>query len=181
MVKHKARKAVGKAGIKKHDLPDIEHDLMLALLKGMKRYDSAKSKRRTFASMLLNARLNSIYRFRLNPSRKPYLEWSSLNVKIETGENEFSELIELVNSNGTLEDEGLIPFDFWEKENLRIDMASVIKRMPEKLQNICKCLQKKGISATAKELHISRTTIYRSIDEIRRFFINNGLEIYLKN
>ena len=179
MVKHKARKAVGNAGIREHDIPDIEQDLMLTLLKGLKRYDSAKSKRTTYASVLLNTRMNWIYRFRLSRSRRASCNWSSLNLQVKIGESEFNELIDLVNNDGLLEEESLASFGLWEDENLRIDIEPVIKQMPVKLQKICECLKIKNVTETARELKLSRTTIYRKLQEIRHLFIRHGLEAYL--
>ena len=54
MVRMAAKKAVRKGGLPLDELPDIEQELMIAMLSGMKQHDPGKSSRKTFLTMLLN-------------------------------------------------------------------------------------------------------------------------------
>ena len=177
MVKRKAAKAVGKTGIRKCDVPDIEQDLMLSLFKGMRRYDSAKSKRATYASVLLNARMNGIYRSRSNPAKSPQFNWKTLNIKIEIDAGEPVELIDLIDTDGELVESE--PTNSGLPECLSIDINKLTEQMPKKLRKICNCLKTMTVTETARKMKLSRSAIYRNINTIRQIFIAGGMESYL--
>ena len=64
-----------------------------------------------------------------------------------------------------------------EQIELEMDLELVLSRMPERLATACRLLRHLSPSATAAELGIHRSSIYRLIKEARPFFEKAGLDL----
>ena len=140
MVKTAAERSVGKAGIRKEDVPDIEQELMVFVLKGMGNYNEEKGGRPGYVKMLIVSKIRQIIRSRVRPSSSTLFAQVSLNMELMV-DGEIFELVEFVNDSGMLEEMYTRPepaaIDALIK---RLDVETLIKRMPPGLQKICKKL-----------------------------------------
>ena len=170
MVRHAAAKSIGKAGLKEHDLPDIEQELMLAVLNGMSRYEQARSTRHSFIKVLLNTMINRIFRDRHSASGKTCCNQESLNQEIELND-EIVEIIEQVNADGLLEQPNCqSAMHTFRDLSVRLDTATAIAGLSGDLQRLCKELKKHSITEAAQSLNLPLCKIYRDIQTIRNVF-----------
>lgn len=176
VVRKKTRNAIRKSKLPKDDLKDIEQDLMIALLKGMKNYDPSKSSKSTFASLLADTHLNMLYRIRSSPSRQACFNWQTLNSPVEEENEDVIELIDMVNTDGMLEQENSRSEAPHRAEDIRMDIETVIKKLSENQKQICECLKTMNVIETAKKMKMTKMTVYRKIRQIRELFSAAGLD-----
>jgi len=164
-----ASRAVGLAGLTKSDLPDLEQELVIAMLEGMRDYDESKCKKGTFCHLVCERRLNDILRDRTRPSNRFQFDLESLNEEIEI-EEETVELIDMVDSNGEIRDN----YGPWHEPErnmaLRLDLETVLKSLPPDCRMICRRLKAMTVAETAKSLKIPRRTVQRKLRIIKAVF-----------
>jgi len=178
MVRMAAKKAVRKGGLPLDELPDIEQELMIAMLSGMKQHDPGKSSRKTFLTMLLKRQICAVYRQRLRPSKRFQHNLASLNSEIEIDE-EPCELIELVNSDHEITNNPRPESESCNTAALRMDMEGVLGKLPYECWLICEGLKTMNIKELAKSMNTTRTTLHKKIEEIRSLMEKQGLSAYL--
>jgi len=170
MVRHIAAKSIGKAGLKEHDLPDIEQELMLAALNGMRHYDQARSTHRAFVKVLLKTIIKRIFRDRHSASGRTCCNQESLNQELEL-DDETVEIIEQVNADGLLEQpNSQSAMQTFHDLSMTLDIASATAGLSDDLQQLCRELQKHSIAEAAQSLNLSQRKIYQDIQTIRIYF-----------
>lgn len=173
IVRHVAAKAIGKAGLKEHDLPDLEQELMLAALDGMRCYDQARSTRRVFVKVLLKTIMNRILRERHSASGRTCCNLDSLNQEIEL-DDEIVEIIDQVNDDGLLEQpNSQSAMQTFQNLSVKLDITIAVAGLSDELQRLCRELQKHGIIETAQALKLPLRKVYRDIQTIQNIFSRN--------
>ena len=173
IVRHVAAKSIGKAGLKEHDLPDLEQELMLAALDGMCCYDQARSTRHTFVKVLLKTIMNRILRERHSASGRTCCNLDSLNQEIEL-DDEIVEIIEQVNDGGLLEQpNSQSAMQTFHDLSVKLDITIAVAGLSDELQQLCRELQKHGIIETAQVLKLPLRKVYRDIQTIQNIFSRN--------
>lgn len=175
----KARQLVGRAGITRSDVPDIEQDLLVDLLERLPHFNGDKATRATFVARVVENRISKILRHRLAEMRSIYRESCSLDDTVE-GENE-NDLVprhETISADQrrTQCDAARDPV---KHQDMQIDLAEVIGKLPERLRVICEHLQSHTPAETARLLGIPRATLYDRIHQIRAIFAGADLQNYL--
>jgi RNA polymerase sigma factor (sigma-70 family) len=178
MVRKAAKKAVRKGGLSQDELPDIEQELMIAMLSAMEQHDPGKSNRKTFLTMLLKRRLSAVYRQRLRPSKKFQHNLSSLSSEIEI-DGDTCELIELVNSNHEIENNPRPESESCNNAALRMDLEGVLGKLPPDCWLICDGLKTMNITELAEYLKTTRGTLHKKLEQIRSLMEKQGLSAYL--
>jgi RNA polymerase sigma-70 factor (ECF subfamily) len=175
IIKHKARQLVGRYGLTFFDREDLEQELMIDLLQRMRHFNPAKAKKTTFMARIVERHIATILEARHAQCRDWRLCRVSLNTPHESDKGDTWELIDRVDSEGTL---GTCQPDTREIEinNLRIDVERVLNTLPEDLRDLCERLHESNMAEIARETGVARTTLYDKLTRIREAFREAGLD-----
>jgi DNA-directed RNA polymerase specialized sigma24 family protein len=175
MVKRAAFKAVGKAGIRKEDVPDIEQELMIAALAGLRKFESEKSRRLYFLKMLIENRLADILKYFSSPKRATQYNCVSLNEQVII-DDEASELIDLLNDDFEIVRDGTVNENLiFLKIGLPLEVRLAIDSLLPSHRKICRELEHCSCHETAGNLKHSKKGLKKKICKIRKYFKKLGL------
>jgi DNA-directed RNA polymerase specialized sigma24 family protein len=168
IVKKTAKRAIGKAGLKNCDLPDIEQELMLAALKALERLQKDAEYERAFISRSINNRLKMIFRERNLKSKKWCRCCVSLNISVELDDGSMEELINFIDTEQMLRNDSCFFSDPYQNIDLAGNINSVIEKLPEKLQKLCEELKEKPVNEFICRKNMSRKNACREIKRLRK-------------
>jgi len=157
-IHHKARRLIGRFGFTVSDLPDLEQELALDLLKRAAAFDPAKARWSTFLSRCIDHRIADIIRARCASKRDP---------------ERLSQL-----ADGTAGDNAVCARPTDDAVDLRLDLSAVLARLPGGLRQLCLRLTTASVSTIAAEDGRSRWHVYQDIARIRAAFVTAGLTAY---
>lgn len=179
LIRHKARQLVGKAGLTENDRQDLEQELMIDLLSRMKHFNPAKGKKTTFMTRIVERRISNILEARFAQCRDWRKCTASLNDPIPGGDDDSTERIEQVSSDGQMgHHQGRETIE-QRQNDIRLDVDRVIAALPEDLQELCEKLQSSNMAEIAREMGVPRSTLYGKLTKLRDAFREAGLEEYL--
>jgi RNA polymerase sigma factor (sigma-70 family) len=176
LVRHKAWKLVGKAGLNKSDIDDLVQDIWLDLAQRLPGYDPSRSQLRTFVTRLVEHKLSNILRDR-RARRRDCRRCQSLNVPV--GDSQDHDGGDALASNVHEGRTGCMCHPEEEKADLTDDLAQLLRQMPVEQRDLCLRLQSEPLAAIAREVGVPRTTLQESVSKIRRRFEDAGLRDYL--
>jgi len=177
IIRHKAKSLIGKKGLTKSDLEDIEHDLIVDLLQRLPKYDSDKATRNTFISRLVERKISNILRYRMAERRDCRREEGSLDFEIEMEETGKV----FIRTNLVDADEYEIRIgrrnrSRQEENELRLDVESIIAGLPPHLRHICERLKSMSKADAERELGMAHSTFHdQVIRPLREAFAKAGL------
>ncbi|MEX0653918.1 MAG: hypothetical protein WD534_12735 [Phycisphaeraceae bacterium] len=143
------------------DQEDLRNDMVVELLSASKRFDPDKSKRETFINRVLDRFVLYVTRQRCTQQRRA----SDSPIGFDDVSAGFQPTV-----NDTRRGEP----NEQDLRELRLDLPEVIAKLPGDLQQVCEVLTRKSGRAAAKELGLSKSSLYRAIAEIREHFISRG-------
>lgn len=162
----KARQIVRRARLTPSDLLDLEQDIALHVWQRLGRYDSAKADPGRFTRMLIGHAVATALRdHKRRMDRAP----ASLNAMLEHPDDRPLEPL----------DPGLSRRE--EDQARAFDVAAVLATLPPTLREVARALQTQSVTATARQLGLSRREIYRRLGALRRAFLQAGLEQLVQN
>ncbi len=167
IVKKTARKAIGKSGFTKSDLPDIEQDLMLAALEALKSLRENVEDERAFVSSSISNRLKSIFRERNRKSKNCHKCCLSLNLPLELDNGDIDELVNLIDTDHLLRNNSYFFPDPFINIDLAGNLKDAIDSLPNNLRKLCEELKSKSPSDIIRSRKKNRKRIYRQLREIR--------------
>ena len=169
IIKHKARQLIGRYGLTIFDREDLEQELMIDLLQRMRHFNPAKAKKSTFMARIVERHIATLLEARHARCRDWRLCRVSLNTPQENDRGDTRELIDRVDSEGTLRP---CQLDTRESEinNLRMDVVRVLDTLPEDLRDLCERLRESNMAEIARETGVPRTTLYDKLTRIREAF-----------
>jgi RNA polymerase sigma-70 factor (ECF subfamily) len=178
LIRIKANQLIGKAGFTEDDRKDLEQELMLDLLMRMRFYDSSKSKRSTFMSVLVERHAATILESRQAQRRSYRRQMISLNATPSNCDSEPEELNDCLSGDGTFQVHltGSIDDREWD---IGLDLRRFIASLPEDLRELCQHLCSGNKAKIARTLKIHRTTIYLKLKALREALLKQGLQEYL--
>lgn len=169
----------------KDDLPDLEQELLLKVLKAretIKNYQQFTALPKTIISRILDNKIKDILNYYKSDKRYTHMVTDSLSKEIDHNEDNDDEKITFDN---ILAEDNKIKFTREPSDNssydLKIDLHIKIKKICSEHQSKIIDLLKKGhsITETARILGIKRTTLNREISRIKKLFTQHGLDKYL--
>ncbi len=178
LIRHKARQLVGKAGLTENDRQDLEQELMIDLLSRMKHFNPAKGKKTTFMTRIVERRISNILEARFAQCRDWRKCTASLNDPIPGGDDDSTERIEQVSSDGQMGHQGRETIE-QRQNDIRLDVDRMIATLPEDLQELCEKLQSSNMAEIAREMGVPRSTLYGKLTKLRDAFREAGLDEYL--
>ena len=178
-IRIKARQLVGRAGFTRDDVEDIEQELRLAILERVTKYDQTKSTTFTFYTRIIERKISNMLRDRTTTRRDVRHVTCSLSDELEQAEGEHERRSETMDADAVDIQLGRRQRTECEAMSMRMDMASVIVKLPCKLRRIAQCLLKHTPTDTAKLLNIPRCNVYFALREMRPYFEKAMLGKYL--
>jgi RNA polymerase sigma-70 factor (ECF subfamily) len=180
LIKHKAKRLIGRAGFVRSDQADIEQELRLDLLRRLPKFDPSKASLGTFDDRVVRHKIASLVASRKAPCRDHRRCRCSLNDPLEdkggAGPAERGDMVDedaghLRTGGNSRPPEELV--------DLRRDIRTVLAGLPPGLRRLCRRLMKETPTEVERETGTARGTLYEAIQKIRRRFEKARLREYL--
>ena len=154
----KAKTLIGHYGFTKHDMPDIEQELLMEVIKKLPHYDPGIAKETTFIMRVTEGKIADLISYRQASCRDWRKCGHSLNAPVKKSGIEVSELIETIANENN--------FDFF----LALDINNFINQLPSELAEICELLKHYTITEILEFYPMSRTTFHHKLKTIKKIF-----------
>jgi DNA-directed RNA polymerase specialized sigma24 family protein len=150
----KARRLIGKHGFTRDDYDDLKQDLTLDLLIRLPRFDPRKAGWKTFVSRIIDRKVANLVRHQLRAKR---------------------DYRKTISVDWMLEPEPVSCCD----DNISLDFSIAFARLSPDLKLLVQYLFTRSITDTARDLAVSRSTLYRTgIVHLQEAFNRLGLREY---
>lgn len=159
----KAKKLVGRFGFTVHDLPDIEQELLLALLKRHCRYDPERARETTFIMRVIESKIADLINHNQANCRDWRLRGLSLNEPASLSDSNAPDLVEILPSEDNT--------DIY----LALDIAELIEKLPPELFELCQLLKHYSIAEILNDNLIPRVNFYRNLQILKEIFRQSGI------
>lgn len=175
-VRYEARKLVGRVGLTKWDIEDIEQDLFLDLFERLPKYNQYLAQPNTFIALLVEHKVASIVEAR-KAGRRDYRLCCSINDRIEDEKGEWFKI-------DTIEqDDYLRRADKISRPTAELDISigidQTVEKLSPELRELCSRLVTQTVTEISRETGTPRGTIYESIKRLRTIFEEAGLADYV--
>jgi RNA polymerase sigma factor (sigma-70 family) len=177
LVQCKARRLVGRAGLRPQDCNDVAQELIARIHAALDHYNPTLGTPRAF----LNAALDNAGRnlLRDRRARKRGVKTPlSLNLPVHDGERSI-ELADTLPAETLQAHRGHYPRGDEERAQLAHDVNKVVEQLPEDLRVVAELLKSHTIADAARILRIPRSTLTSRISRIRERFEVAGFRDYL--
>lgn len=145
-----------------HTAEDLRQDMIVELLEASARYDPVRSKRNTFITRVLDRFYLHLARGLANRQKHEALHPTPMSV--------------LEDFHPPANDVRRGERSLCDRTALAIDLSELIDGLPAQLRRICEELQVFTPAEVAKRLRLHRSTVYRAMADIRRRFVEAGLD-----
>lgn len=180
LIRHKARKLVGRAGFTKDDVEDIKQELTLDLLERLPKFAPAKATHNTFVACLVERKISNLIRHRKREIRDRQREDHSLNTNISDGDGGVVERSQLIRQDAHNLRTGKYPRPVDEQTDMELDISDVLSNLPPDLRALAELLQSVSFAEAARQLGVARITLYdNGFACLRQVFRDKGLDGYL--
>jgi len=180
LVRRKARKLVRHVRFNPADREDIEQDLLLALLKRLRKFNPSIAHYNAFATTVVERCVATMIEHRAAERRAPRQNNGSLHVAVDDGKGNCVELLATIVDGQQKRHGAQRSRRVEESSDLANDVADGIADLPPRLREICEQLKHDTPAEVARNLRVGRATIYERISRIRVRFEKAGLHEYLK-
>jgi RNA polymerase sigma-70 factor (ECF subfamily) len=140
-IRWKARSLVGRAGLTRDDCPDMEQELAMRLFGPLRKFNSARCTRLSYAQLLID-------RFAINLLR------ARRAAKRDGGPQS-----QLPDDLPEVADEAAVA--------RALDWAAALEALPEELRRVAELMKTETVAGAARALGVSRDTVYARLDELR--------------
>jgi RNA polymerase sigma factor (sigma-70 family) len=161
-IAYHARRLSRKPGFTISDVPDLEQELAMDLLKALPKFDPSKASLPTFISRVVNRRCLGLLRDARHPKRRGD---TSLDAAMgdEVAQDQRHRMT------------GHRPADGVEKAEVAEVVQLAVGKLPDRLHKIAVLLMSHTQAEAARELGVSETTIHRARKQIREHFKEAGV------
>jgi RNA polymerase sigma-70 factor (ECF subfamily) len=175
IIRRKAHKLMRRGGFSSSDLPDLEQDLSLHLLQRMSAFDPRRGDWTAFVAAVVTTWGANLLRTR-HAAKRDYRRTLPLLAITEPSADENNTQDEKPNEQAHDARLGRQRLSDQEQRELKMDVQQALQCLPEDLRPIAERLQHITIAELVRELGVPRTTLYESIERIRRRFQRMDLE-----
>lgn len=169
IVRATAVRAIGKAGYKEHDLPDIEQELMAAAIIGIRDRDPEAMIPINLVRCIVDRQLYGLLRRRLSPGKDWHRRCISLNEKVCFDEDESVELLEFVDTHHELLF-GILPPRYPPVADFDLDMEYLYSHLTPIQRRACELMRKHPRWQVAKKLKVPRSFIDACAEKLAGIF-----------
>jgi RNA polymerase sigma-70 factor (ECF subfamily) len=180
LVRTKAAGLAGTYGFSASDRDDLRQELLLDCLVRLRKFDPAKSSRRTFVHRVIRHRVATLLDGQRAPCRDYRMCRDSLDAPVQLAACESIPLGETVSTDDYEARIGRNVLSSREPMELRIDIDRGISLLPPELAAVADLLKSVSAVEAGRRLGLSRATVYRRIFDIRGVFAAAGLDDYLR-
>ncbi|MEX0716604.1 MAG: hypothetical protein WD066_08455 [Planctomycetaceae bacterium] len=170
MIRQKAKQLIGHFGFTKSDRNDLEQELKLAVLERADQFDPAVANWDAFVTMIVDHAIVTLIVERWAEKREFRHEVASLSTLVPDPDGE---MVEISTQIGEQHLERVTETS-WphhaEEYHLEHDLEVALSRMPPDLRDLCERLKREPVIDIARDLAMSRTKLYRTLEWIREFF-----------
>jgi len=180
LIRRKAQQISRRLGLSRSDIPDLEQELALIVLRRMSDFDSRRAHYNAFVATVVERHTATILEHHTAGKRSPCRNGGSLNVTVADGEGGTVELAATICSSEGSRHTGQQrrpPEDAW---NLAHDVAAVLEQMPPRMRQVCELVMRDSKSAAARQLGMSQYALYEMLQRILARFEKAGLRDYLR-
>lgn len=179
IIKHKAKRLVGSAGLTDSDREDLEQEMVLDLLRRLPKFNPQRARRNTFINRIVEHKAATILESRKAGKRDYRRSAFSLNDRMENREGDSIERIETIDQEDYFRRTGNSSRPLDEMGDLTIDVREAVNRLEPGLRAFCQRLQAETVTEISRDTGVPRGTIYESIKELRDLLNDAGLKDYL--
>lgn len=173
-----ARKLIGKCGITRADLEDIESEMMLDVLQRLPKHDNQRWSVKTFIPHVVKNKSHHILRQRCSDKAQIWRQTISMDAPCQPseGNGEPQTLHDIVSDKST------IGSGVYGHVDMCHDLEVIVGQLNAIQKQCCRAIMNgQPISKIAKDHSMPRSTFYEQvIAPIRQAFSKAGLEEYLK-
>jgi len=177
LIRRKARRLVGVAGLTASDVPDLEQDMKVDLLKRLSKHDPERAPLNAFITRIVNNHIATIIEAR-NAKSRDYHRHCSLNGQVTANVDENVEMAGLLDAEADGRFHRAEP-SHESRVGLAIDVEKAIADLPPDLQDLCRRLMKQNLTEISKKTGVPRGTLYERRERLRRHFADRKLDKYL--
>lgn len=182
LVRFKARQLVGRYGLGWSDVPDLEQDMLVELVRRFDRYDPSRSKPTTFIIQVVDNAIADIVDSRKAGVRDYRLTELSLDRPMPRGDGKSS----------TTSKDHIDEDDYMRRTcgcsapgqlllEATTDISALLQKLPEELWQVCMAIiNDTSFSKLATELGVHRSTIYERKRALRKAFEKEGFADYFE-
>lgn len=156
-IRRKARRLVGRASFSASDREDIEQELMLGVLKGMRNFQPERGRFEPFVSTILCRAANSLLRAQNARKRQNVYRHQPLDM-----DRNYSAMGGNV---GRVEPFHEVCVD------LAHDVTAIVDQLPRRMRELAESLKHETIGEIARRDNVSRSAIYGRIARLRKAYI----------
>lgn len=178
VVRVEAARLAGRYGFNVADRDDIRQELLLDWVVRCRRFDPARSSRRTFVYRIVRHRVATLRESQSAACRDYRLRGNCLHDSQSVG-NESISLADSFSADDCAGWLGRSARSCCERNELRIDVETVTATLPSELAAVVGLLGSENAIEAAKQMAMPRATFYRRIGAIRAAFRSAGLDRYL--
>lgn len=180
--RHARRLADSHAAFRPDDRDDLKQEMLLAVLRGIDRFDPSRGTLSAFLGRLLRNRCNELIRAKNSAMRDWRKEGPSLQQPLrgrdaaEPIDSAFSESLDERSARSHTGQQKR-PDD--ELAMLKLDIEAVKCQLPHALRELAEMLETLPLSAIAEQLEESPRQVRKKIDMLRENFTDQDLDKYL--
>ena len=175
LIRHKARQLVKHPGFTGADREDIEQELALELLRRQQEYDPDRAPRAAFVTGVLRQKAAMMRRARSAQKRRGGNGMCSLHEQVRNEDGQHVELADTLGQEDRLRRTGGQAKSPTASCDLRLDMETVLARLPGRLRELCNLLKTKSVAEVCRATGTPRMTLCRNIKRLRAAFEEAGL------
>lgn len=169
IIRRKVRQFVGRAGFTDQDTRELEQELLLRLIDGLRNYNPDLTRHlNAFITTVVERAFVVILRDR-RAQKRDVSKHRSIHGLLARADRTDSDA-------GIPDPTSRSDAEWFE---LTDDVAGVLAALPDDLRALAERLKRQSVSEVARELRIPRTTLYRNLERLRRHFADAHLRDYL--
>jgi RNA polymerase sigma-70 factor (ECF subfamily) len=178
LIRKKARRLFGRAGLTAQDREDVEQELTVRLLWRLRSLHPGKDAHPALIPSLIRHCAANLLRDRL--AQKRCARVVSLSFLVDIGEASLVELAQLVTQGEYGTRLGINPRSDEERARLAFDVQELLPDLPAELRDLAEQLKTRSVSEIAREQGVPRTSLYAPLRRLRQHCEKVGLNKYLE-
>ena len=179
LIGRKAKELISTGFFPESDAEDIEQELSMSVRRGIAHYDPIRSGLKTFINRIVRNRAAGLIETRKAAKRGYGIATRSFDEEIEGEDGDLTTLHEFVDENMCLKRAGWSAGISEQQRDVKIDLTRAIRSLPPDLREVWERLKVQTVSEISQAMRVSRGSVYRKIELIRKFLEGRGLHEYL--
>ena len=179
LIRRKAKQIVGKAHLTPSDRPEIEHVLTMRLLERLSKFDPEKAHWNAFVTVVIEKHIATVLESRRIKKGEHSQNIVSLSTPVKDEDGEMVELGRKVLPEHQGAVIGKFPRSDTDLIDLQHDVAAVLAKLPDDLRELCVQLKTRTLSDIAREMGVSRSTLFGNVMKLREIFDEAEMRSFL--